>query len=356
MKIINIGVYPPPYGGVSIYLKRLREYLQKNRINNELIDLSSQNKREKINDGIKLMPWKKIVIYLFFIKKAILHFHNFDCWKDALKNYILGFKHITILSFHNERFLLEIEKAPRIMQKLIIKSINAMNYIIVDTQKCVAIAEKIIKNKSKIFVIPEFIPPSKIPNINRQDHIMEMRKKHKFLLSSNASHVVFHNDIDLYGIDMLIQLTSRLSKANMDIAFCFLLPKIGDDDYFLKLKKQIKIHNISDRFLFITDPLEEASSLWMISDLVIRATNTDGSSLSVFESIYVGTPVLASDCVPRPYGVLLFKTRDLNDLYKKTKEVLLKIKKIKDRIKNIDIENNAYKIIGIYKSIIKANR
>jgi len=350
MKVINIGVYPPPFGGVSNHLQRLRKYLEKENVKNESIDLSNYRSDEKINNKIKIMSWKKTILYLLFQKKAILHFHNFS-WKNALIYYILGFNHFTILSFHDDRFLLEIEKAPIILRKLIIKSINSMNYIIVDSSKCRIIAEEIIENKSKIFIIPEFIPPSEIPRLDEQRLIAKMRKKYKFLISSNAFQISFHNNVDLYGIDMLIKLTARLNKENIDTVFCFLLPNIGNNNYFLKLKEEIIRLNISDRFLFITNPLKEASSLWKESDLVIRATNTDGNSISIYEALSIGTPVIASDCVPRPDGVVLFKTRDFDDLYKKTKMVLLNIDKFKNKVKNIKIENNAYKIIKLYKLI-----
>ncbi len=352
MKIINIGSYPPPFGGVSVHLERLKKYLDKGGIDNIIIDLSRCNSEEKTNNEIKVMSWKKAIMFLFFHKKAILHFHNFS-WKNTLIYYILGFKHFTILSFHNERFLVEIKKAPRVIQRLTIRFINAINYVIVDSPKCRAIAERIIETKSKIFVIPEFIPPSEVPVLNEQSSIMQIRKKHEFLLSSSAAEIYFHNGIDLYAIDMLIELTARLNEENIDAAFCFLLPKIGNNSYFLKLKEQIMGLNISDRFLFITNPLKEASSLWKESDLFVRATNTDGNSLTISESLSVGTPVIASDCVPRPEGAVLFKTRYLDDLHEKTKIVLLNIDKFKNKVKNTKIKNNAYEMISFYKSILK---
>lgn len=351
MKIINIGLYPPPFGGVSIHIKRLKEHLEEEGIDNAVIDLSGWNTKEKVNDGINVMAWRKSIVYLLFHKKAILHFHNFS-WKNTFIYCILGFKHFTVLSFHNERFLSEIERVPRIVRKLIIKFINTMNYIIVDSLKCHMLAEEVIEHKSKILIVPEFIPPFKIPILGEQSFIMKMRKQHNFLISSNAFQICFHNDVDLYGIDMLIELTARLNKEDIDAVCCFLLPRIGDDSYFVKLKEKIKKFNIEDKFMFITDYLEEATSLWQVSDLVVRATNTDGNSLSIYESLSVGVPVIASDCVPRPEGVILFRTRDFDDLYKKVKAVLSNIERFKESINKLNVENNAYKIIELYKFIM----
>lgn len=105
------------------------------------------------------------------------------------------------------------------------------------------------------------------------------------------------------------------------------------------------------RFIFITDPLKEASSLWQVSDLVIRATVTDGNSLSIYEALSIGIPVIASDCVPRPEGVVLFRTRDFDDLYRKVKTVLLNVEEFKTKTKDLNIKNNADEIIKLYKFI-----
>ena len=47
---------------------------------------------------------------------------------------------------------------------------------------------------------------------------------------------------------------------------------------------------------------------------MIRATSTDGDSLSVREALDSGVRVLATDCVDRPDGVTLFKYNDVVSL------------------------------------------
>lgn len=54
MKIINIGVYPPPIGGISIHLQRLKEYLDIEGLDNIIIDISNYKSMEKKNRGIKV--------------------------------------------------------------------------------------------------------------------------------------------------------------------------------------------------------------------------------------------------------------------------------------------------------------
>ncbi|MFZ7241036.1 hypothetical protein ACLSYN_08210, partial [Avibacterium avium] len=60
-----------------------------------------------------------------------------------------------------------------------------------------------------------------------------------------------------------------------------------------------------DNLLF----LENNKKIWpllKITKLFIRATTTDGDSVSLKEALYFGAPVLASDVVPRADGVMLF--------------------------------------------------
>ena len=42
--IVQIGPYPPPIGGVSMHIKRMKERLDSNRIQNEVWDISRVKK------------------------------------------------------------------------------------------------------------------------------------------------------------------------------------------------------------------------------------------------------------------------------------------------------------------------
>jgi glycosyltransferase involved in cell wall biosynthesis len=350
MRVVNIGFYPPPYGGISIHLKRLRTYINKTGFINEWIDFSRTKTDEKKKLGIKVISWKKTIASLLLGQRSIVHFHDFS-WKNMLGYYLLKFRHKTVLSFHNERFLFEIEKAPDFLKRIVIKAINSMDCIIVDSIKCFKLAERIIGDIKKIKIIPEYIPPLEIPVLSDEHEFMQLRRKYKYLLSSNASRFNFYKGEDVYGVDMLIELLARLVKDGIDTAMIFLLPQQDNNEYFNKLKSRIRSLELNDRFIFITEPVEEASSLWEVSDLFIRPTNTDGNSVSVMEALSVNTPVLASDCVPRPDSAILFKTRSTGDLYEQTKWILENLNDAKSKSESNVPVNSAEKIIHIYREL-----
>ena len=55
----------------------------------------------------------------------------------------------------------------------------------------------------------------------------------------------------------------------------------------------------------------------MHSDCLIRATTTDGDSLSVKEALYYKKKVIASNCVDRVPNVILYDNLDFNQLQEK---------------------------------------
>jgi glycosyltransferase involved in cell wall biosynthesis len=348
MKVINVGIYPPPYGGISIHLKRLLEYLQSKRQECLLIDTSPYPKN--LID-VANYSWRKTIWFLLFVSpKCIVHFHNFSL-KNSLIYSILSFRHKTILSFHNERFLDEIYSAGSFWKLVVSFFLNHLDCFVVDTQRSKELAEKVVKDKSRVFVIPEFIPPSHIPLLEN-DVIMGMKKKHKYLLASNAFQISFYKNQDLYGLDILVELVRRLVQIDgMDVGMVFLLPNIGDEKYFEDINHRINVWGLTQYFTFIIEPIEESVSLWQISDAVIRATNTDGNSLTVLEALSVQIPVIASDCCERPEGTVLFKTRDVDDLCDKVTMVLSSHKFYCAQLKGIRRSDNAAALLKLYKDM-----
>ncbi len=226
-----------------------------------------------------------------------------------------------------------------------------MDCFVVDNQYCKELVASIAIDKTLIKIIPEFIPPLFIPPL-LDETILKIRKDCKFLLSSNAYQISFHNNQDLYGLDILVELVNQLFKDHaLDVGMVFLLPNIGDLEYFDEINRKIKDLGLLKRFCIITEPIEEATSLWQISDIVIRATNTDGNSLTVLEALSIKVPVIASDCSERPQGTILFKTRDVNDLCEKVMAVLIHPNFYHAKLKNFISRNNAADLLELYKQI-----
>jgi hypothetical protein len=193
------------------------------------------------------------------------------------------------------------------------------------------IKEKLLKwgaEQTKIRVVSPFLPP-----IEKEEDIQSLPEDaRKFLdnhfpiISSNGSKIMFYNNIDLYGIDLLVELCYLLKSDYPDIGIIFSLPVVGDSAYYEKIKQRIREYKIASNFFFLNKKIPFYPILKK-SHLFIRPTNTDGDSISLRESLYFSKPTISSDAVERPSGTILFKNRDINDLHAKVKKVMISVKR-----------------------------
>lgn len=151
---------------------------------------------------------------------------------------------------------------------------------------------------------------------------VEFINKKSPLLIANASQLVFYNEVDLYGLDLCIQVTERLQKSYPDIGFLF---AIGDADYnrpyLEESRRTLRAKSLSESFEFLVGQ-REVWPAFAEADVMLRPTSNDGYAISLEEAIFLGTRTLASDAARRPAGTVLFRNRDIDDMERKLREML----------------------------------
>jgi len=353
MRIILIGAYPPPYGGVSIHIQRLHDLLLNSGFQCIVIHFSSSFKNsETVVNARKISSWR----YVLNNSYGIVHIHSSGINLKKIVGFFLVFmlckirKNKFIVTFHSFR---EDVRHFGFFEKIMFKTFfNSVSRIIA--------VSSLIKNKliflgvdsNKILVIPAFLPPALKQNDIDEipQEIWNFVNDHKPLISANAFRISFHKGQDLYGVDMCVDLCAKLRSTYPRIGFIFSLSEIGDLGYFDRIKQKIVQEGIADNFLFLTRSCQFYPIL-MKSDLLVRPTNTDGDAISVREALYFKIPTVASDVVPRPRGVILFKNRDINDFISKVEDVLRNHELYKKRLEALEIEDNFQKILDVYQQL-----
>lgn len=107
---------------------------------------------------------------------------------------------------------------------------------------------------------------------------------------------------------------------------------------------------MEDNFLFQTNPYQFYPIL-MKSDIFTRPTTSDGDAISLREALYLKTPSVASDVVPRPEGTVLFKNRDVADFIDRVKMVWDNYSYYKSKMESLEVENGLSKTLGVYRSL-----
>lgn len=354
IEIALLGSYPPPYGGVSIHIQRLKEKLDEIGIITLVYDFSGKGGK-KDNDVVlvnRSIKW--LVKYFFTAKEKIIHSHFSDWRIRSIIGLMSFFKKKTIITIHGDSLKQSLDNHNWFKKQIIKFSLKHSSFIIAMNTNIEQLCLNIGVKPTCIAVIPSFIPPTL-----REDEINEIPQKtwdfidtHTPIISANAFEIKFNKNEDLYGIDMCIDLCSELVIDFPDLGFIFCLPSIGNHKYYSKLKERIVEKGIQDKFLFVNKNYQFYPIL-MKSDIFVRPTNTDGDAISVREALHFNIPVVASDVVSRPKGTILFRNRNIEDFTFMVKRVLNDKNQYKKQLEELQIDNNAEKIIEIYKKFMK---
>lgn len=90
---------------------------------------------------------------------------------------------------------------------------------------------------------------------------------------------------------------------------------------------------------------------YVSTDAYLRPTNTDGDSFSIWEALYLGIPVIASDATQRPDGCVLFKNRNLDDLVDKADKLIRNYSIVKEHTRNLNISGSEEQLIDFFNKI-----
>ena len=348
--IIQVGHYPPPIGGISMYIKRMKDSLDAKKIKNQVWDISNIKKSE---DSIVKMPFRLLSVPCYYALKRNISLIHYNIAGTLTKNYIGFFNRLLfkkrpkLLTNHGDCRCLFAKK-----KELIVKSLNSFDAII-----CVKKNDKeyLLKQgiSTDIYEIPAFIPPTiqKKEIAEVSPDVWNFMNAHKPIVSANACKIVFRHAQDLYGLNKCIDLCANLKRDYPQIGIVFCLPHIGDRKYFQKMKQRIIKNSIEDNFFFQTRPTQ-LYPIIMASDVFVRPTTTDGDAVSVREAMYFNIPAVASNVIPRPQGTILFKHNDPEDFYLKVREAIDNGARYKKYLSSLKTESNSDIILSLYKTLI----
>lgn len=325
-----IGPYSA-VGGVNIHIMRLSKLLYDN-FDIRFINESSKKINQK---NIFNLRTKNIFKYINFIFSSdIIHIHTGVWW--------LRIVHIIFARLMGKRIIVTIHSLTNLQTR---NSRYLTSYFINLADNVVAVSEKIklVLKIKQAKVLPAFIPPiindeSDLP----RSIVTILSENYEKIIVSNASNLIIHNNQDLYGIDLLIEVAIRLKKDQLNYKIIFVIASTTKNKEMLRNYKEIIIKNKIESFIkLVVQPISFVK-LIMNSDLVIRATNSDGDAISIREALYFQKPVIASNIVKRPEGVVVFKNRDVDDLYRKIKKVISKETSLKNKPININLIKKKY--------------
>lgn len=197
----------------------------------------------------------------------------------------------------------------------------------------------------RVLHVPGFIPPRMDQPLPAEVSAFLESRDGPVLLASGE--VRMPADEDLYGAYALLQLLERLPRTRL-VYYAYRIT--ANEDGQQHLQQEIRRRGLEDRYLLFASSTELASAM-LRCDVLVRPTLSDGDSNSIREALYLGMPVVASDCVPRPAGVVTYTCRDAEGLRFAVERVLARHGR--DKVSTRDESDYATPIVSLFRELLR---
>jgi len=316
MKVLFVGPYPPPHGGISVHVWSAHALMRRAGQQSSVLNIDPRapesDRYIKISGG-KDFIWQ-LVRYVGNDWALNVHTngHNPKSWAIAVICGVAAqFGPGATLTLHSGMAPGYIRNSQQRMRHVIRFACALYRQITcVNDEIATAVADLGIP-KEQIRITPAFLPidPPKVVPPPKIDTWME---EHSPVMTST---MFFRAE---YGFEVLLDAVDRLRLAYPQIG-CLVM---GTGEGRGQAEELLARRGLSDS-IFLAGDLDHELCLALMSRSAafVRPTFRDGDSVSVREAVSLGVPVVASNVGARPDGVLLFEPGDVNGLVARIKEV-----------------------------------
>jgi len=344
--ILLIGGYPPPYGGVTVHIKRLAESCQEKGFKIHIVSQFTSDIAAPLI-GIKgnaLMQFVKLAHITSNYKGRIVHFHTSYLKRFLFISFPLLFflkNKIKVITFHSGH-LLNITRIRKYFFKLLI---NKFDYLIAVNKSQYSFLLDLCREKSKILHIPSFIPPKIISNqitYPKYEEIEALKKRTEILLMVSGYAKPY------YGYDLLLEAVHQLKDISIGIIFVFYT---AED---IKYKKKLMQRLSNEQNIIIIENLnsDEFLSLINVVDIYVRPNLIDSYGMVVAEALSLKTIVIASNVCPRHDGAIIFQSGNVDSLKSTLNKVIHNLEIENNRLSKIQIKDYSKDVIDLYHKIL----
>jgi glycosyltransferase involved in cell wall biosynthesis len=315
MRVLQIGPYPPPHGGVQSNLVAIRQFLRARDIYCGVINLT-RYRRSDADDVYYPHSALQLVALLFRLRYDIIHIH----FGGNITSRLLALWFVcslvpgkrTVLTFHSGGYPSSEEgrtARPGTLRGFIFRRLDR---IISVNEEMVAMFQRFGVPAHRIRLIGPHAIVQAPPSQTRPD-IADFFQLHSPVLATVAG-LEPEYDIPLQ-VEVVGELLTRFPRLGLVI--------IGSGSLEREIRDLIGSKPYSSHLLLCGD-VNHAETLRVIHDcsVLLRTTFYDGDSIAVREALHFGTPVIATENGMRPAGVHLIPVSDRDACRRTVEEIL----------------------------------
>lgn len=344
MRVLQLGPYPPPEGGITRNMLAIREELRA-RGHQCLIVAAALSSRVAPEPEVYHPQTPLALIgWLFKLRYDLLHLHIGGEVSPRVMALIAVCAFFgrgkSVLTLHSGGY--PTSKKGRAAKKNSIRGFIFRRYkrVIAVNPLIAEVFEKYGVKPERIRVIYPFVHQKPDEKAAIPTSLKDFAERHKpFLLTVG----LLEEDYDLFlQIDAMERVLEKFPVAGLMI--------IGSGSLEEKLKKAIAAKPYAER-IFLTGDVEHKITLRLINDcdVLLRTTKFDGDAISVREALFLDTPVIATDNKMRPAGVDLIPVSDKDALVEAIKNVVRR--EISAKTGKADDRSNIKAVLNVYEEI-----
>lgn len=305
LRVLLIGPYSPPRGGVQAHVTALREFLIRQGVACEVIDMSP-NRR---TDGAGIYgPGNGLGVarLLLTLRYDVAHMHVGGRLHTRLAAVALlaglvpGRK--AVLTFHSGGYPSSPEGRAARPRSLRGFALRRLDRVVAVNEEIAAWFQQVGVKANRIRLISPYALPAEPPALEPPEPLRSFMKQHRPVLVSVGG--LEHEYDPLLQLEALGRLREKFPGAGLVL--------VGAGSLREELRRRADEKPYGEHVLLCGD-VEREVALRVIadSDLMLRTTLYDGDSIAVREAVHFGVPVVATDRAPRPAGVRVVPAQDL---------------------------------------------
>jgi glycogen synthase len=299
MKILLVGPYPPPHGGISVHVSGIHRQLIAAGVQCEVLDTS--------RIPSKFAFARKVAGYATAGWTLHLHTngHNRNSWLLALICRIAGrWSGGCLLTLHSGMMPAYLKTGPKWRKQLAGIVCRCYSQVICVGSELREAVVSIGTPIERTEIMPAYLPTGS-PDGFVDPQLGTWIAHHQPVLST----VLFFRPE--YGFSLLVDAVVQLRHRCPSLG-CLVM---GSGEQFAEAKKLVRHAGLDNDILLLGD-VNHGTCLELISrsDVFLRPTFQDGDSISVREALALGVPVVTSRVGSRPAGTILFHPGDVQDM------------------------------------------
>jgi glycogen(starch) synthase len=315
MRVLLVGDYPPPHGGVAVHVQQLHEYLRGRGVEAVVLDIGKGGRPTPDVIPVRTPTQYGTRLAGFLREGWTVHVHtsgnNPKSWMVAATAGVRAPRSRRVITLHSGLI-------PDYLRASVSRRAFA-RVALAGYSRVVAVSEAVGEAlarcgvpEEKLVVYPAFCGSQVRPGpVTRE--LEEARGRRQTLLA------MAHHPSPVYGRELMFRALRLLADERPGVGLAVFGPGTRSEE-FLQDARRLGVEELLEDL----GELEHATALALMArcDAFVRPTTHDGDAISVREALTLGVPCVASDVCGRPHGTYTFRGGNAVDLAEQVKRAL----------------------------------